>query len=89
MRYTEAGYLPIDNNAADQANAPPNRSSGRYSFDYSNPEDLLKSAITKIASFFPGDRFVMEPVRSRMIQPMETPEVLDELTVDAYWGSNS
>ncbi|OOV90300.1 hypothetical protein [Pseudomonas sp. MF4836] len=40
-----------------------NHGSGRYSFDYANPSNLLNNAITKIASFFPDDEFVSEPVR--------------------------
>lgn len=39
-----------------------NHGSGRYSFDYANPEALLANAITKIASFFPDDTFVEEKI---------------------------
>lgn len=37
-----------------------NHGSGRYSFDYANPQSLLTNAITKIASFFPDDQFIEE-----------------------------
>lgn len=40
-----------------------NYGSGRYSFDYTNPRPFLANAITKIASFFPEDRFVEEKIR--------------------------
>ncbi|PMU12811.1 MULTISPECIES: hypothetical protein [unclassified Pseudomonas] len=36
-----------------------NHGSGRYSFDYANPQNLLTNAITKIASFFPDDQFIV------------------------------
>lgn len=42
-----------------------NHSSGRYSFDYANPKNLLANAITKIASFFPDDKFVEESLPER------------------------
>ncbi len=42
-----------------------NHSSGRYSFDYAKPQNLLANAITKIASFFPDDKFIEEPITKR------------------------
>lgn len=46
-----------------------NHGSGRYSFDYSAPAELLQNAITKIGSFFPDDRF--EPEEVRGAQPVK------------------
>lgn len=42
-----------------------NHGSGRYSFDYAKPQNLLTNAITKIASFFPDDQFVEEVLPER------------------------
>ncbi len=42
-----------------------NHGSGRYSFDYANPKNLLTNAVTKIASFFPDDKFVEEELPPR------------------------
>jgi hypothetical protein len=42
-----------------------NHGSGRYSFDYANPQNLLTNAITKIASFFPDDQFIEEVLPER------------------------
>ena len=39
-----------------------NHCSGRYSFDYVTQHSFLNNAITKIASFFPEDKFEEEKI---------------------------
>ncbi len=58
----EMWWRPIDEKTGVWA---VNHGSGRYSFDYMNPQNLLSNAITKIASFFPDDAFVVEPLPER------------------------
>lgn len=52
-----------------------NHGSGRYSFDYSDPSGLLQNAITKIGSFFPGDRFKSEEVRRKALVEVKVEQV--------------
>ncbi|GLH22030.1 hypothetical protein BR1R3_47720 [Pseudomonas atacamensis] len=58
----EMWWEPSDEGSGEWA---VNHCSGRYSFDYVNPQSLLNNAITKIASFFPDDTFAIEPVPLR------------------------